>query len=175
MLRVIGGQYRGRKIEVAEGTTAPTKNRVREALFDILGPGLRGKTFLDLFAGSGAVGIEALSRGAKASFFAEIDKKALDLLRKNVKGLQNAVIFAGDYLAALSSFKAKGILFDYVFIDPPYARLEFYGKAEKEVSSMLAPGGAIIIEFEGEPPLEDMGGYRIYRYGRSTLAVHFWK
>ena len=122
-MRVIAGELGGRRLRTARGAaTRPTAERVREALFSMLGP-LEGAAVLDLFAGSGALGIEALSRGAAHATFVECSAPALAALRANLAALEldaeRARVSAGDALAALRSDDDK---YDLVFLDPPYAQ-----------------------------------------------------
>jgi 16S rRNA (guanine(966)-N(2))-methyltransferase RsmD len=119
-MRVIAGDLRSRRIAGIPGdTTCPTSDRLRETLFDILAPRIRGATFLDAYAGTGAVGIEALSRGAAHSWFLERSRAALQVLRQNLASLEleaRASVIAGPALLSLGRFSAS-----IVFLDPPYA------------------------------------------------------
>jgi 16S rRNA (guanine966-N2)-methyltransferase len=123
-LRIIGGSLRGRKLSVARGAvTRPTANRSREAIFNILYTRVRGSAVLDLFAGSGAMGIEALSRGAEYAVFLDNDKNVCSALKKNIISCgvepESAVIQC-DALKKLDFIKLIRTCFDIVFIDPPY-------------------------------------------------------
>ena len=125
-MRVIGGHDRGRRLRAPRGLqTRPTADRVRVTLFDILGPAVAGARVLDLFAGTGAVGIEALSRGAARVVLVERDQPALRALRANLAALgasrAAARVLAGDVLQLLPAVGAEEGPFDFVFIDPPYA------------------------------------------------------
>ena len=125
-MRVIGGHDRGRRLRAPRGLrTRPTADRVRETLFDILGPAVAGARVLDLFAGTGAVGIEALSRGAARVVLVERDQSALRALRANLAALgasrAAARVMAGDVLHVLPELGAQEGPFDFVFVDPPYA------------------------------------------------------
>lgn len=125
-MRVIGGHDRGRRLRAPRGLrTRPTADRVRETLFDILGPAVAGARVLDLFAGTGAVGIEALSRGAARVVLVERDQSALRALRANLAALgasrAAARVMAGDVLHVLPELGGQEGPFDFVFVDPPYA------------------------------------------------------
>jgi len=125
-MRVIGGHDRGRRLRAPRGLrTRPTADRMRETLFDVLGPAVAGARVLDLFAGTGAVGIEALSRGAARVVLVERDQSALRVLRANlaVLGASRAAarVMAGDVLDVLPELGAQEGPFDFVFLDPPYA------------------------------------------------------
>jgi len=133
-MRVIAGEFRSRRLKSLPGTRLrPTPDRLRETLFDILAPRIEGATFMDAYAGTGAVGIEALSRGAREAVFVEVSRAATDVLRENLKtlGLETrAQVFSGKALAVLERIKT-----DIVFLDPPYDR-------ETEYSAALALLGA---------------------------------
>ena len=125
-MRVIGGHDRGRRLRAPRGLrTRPTADRVRVTLFDVLGPAVAGARVLDLFAGTGAVGIEALSRGAARVVLVERDQSALRALRANLAALgasrAAARVMAGDVLRVLPELGAQEGPFDFVFVDPPYA------------------------------------------------------
>ena len=118
-MRVIGGEFRSRVLKSVKGDSArPTPDRLRETLFDILADRVRGSSFMDAYAGTGAVGIEALSRGARHACFLERDRRALDVIRDNLAALgleRRATVVAGPALRAISKFPAE-----IVFLDPPY-------------------------------------------------------
>ena len=123
-IRIIAGELKGRKLVTVPGMqTRPTADRVRESIFNILGAGVRGASVLDLFAGTGAMGIEALSRGAESVVFADNDKTALTALVKNIKmcSLENrANIIKWNILKNLNIICSFPPAFNVVFIDPPY-------------------------------------------------------
>lgn len=174
MLRIIGGEHRSRLIQTPEEGTVPTKNRVREACFSALGPYLNGAKVLDLFAGSGALAIEALSRGAKEAVFVDHSPKACAIIRDNLTSLkETGEVINADYLSALE--KLNGTSFDLVFLDPPYAEKEYYQKAIDYLLShdMLNPSSAVVVEYEGELDL-DRSGFEYskdYRYGYTRLII----
>lgn len=120
-MRVISGSARGRKLRSVPGvSTRPITDRVKESLFNIIGPEIQGSNFLDLFAGTGSVGIEALSRGAKAALFIDVDRKAIESVNANLeltKLADNANVIRGDALTILER-PAMG-KFDYIYIAPP--------------------------------------------------------
>jgi 16S rRNA (guanine(966)-N(2))-methyltransferase RsmD len=127
-MRVIAGEFRSRRLESIPGNaTRPTADRVREALFNILQTRIQGASFVDAYAGTGAVGIEALSRGAAHAWFLERDRRALDAIRKNLSMLgaeRRATILAGKVLVTLERCP-PGI----VFLDPPYDQADEYAGA----------------------------------------------
>ncbi|MEO1173303.1 MAG: 16S rRNA (guanine(966)-N(2))-methyltransferase RsmD [Myxococcota bacterium] len=157
-MRVIAGQFGGRRLSTAKhGRTRPTPDRVREALFSILGD-LADTRVLDLFAGSGALGLEALSRGATHTTFVERDRAALAALRSNIEALgvgATARVLTGDAFKALDRMSGP---FDLVFLDPPYAA-EAWGKALGLLDSraLLSESARVVCEHGtgSKPALSD--------------------
>ncbi|MDN5344322.1 MAG: hypothetical protein PWQ18_433 [Clostridia bacterium] len=179
MLRIIAGQARGRRLRTPRGqTTRPTSDRVREALFNILGLRVVDSLCLDLFAGSGAVGLEALSRGAREVFFVESNRQALAVLKANLLTTGFAArghIVAADVRRALGDLAGRGLAFDLIFIDPPYR--QGWGEVVlPAVAPLLAPAGLAILETatsEVGPKKADMvfKGRRVY----GDTALNFYQ
>jgi 16S rRNA (guanine966-N2)-methyltransferase len=151
-MRVTGGSDRGRKIRTPRSSgTRPTASRVREAVFNILGPAPEGPV-LDLFAGTGAMGIEALSRGAPRAVFVERDSRALAILSRNLRELgfaERATIIGSSVRTALGRLAPAAEPFAWVFIDPPYATSE----AERTLGALagtdvLAASAVIVVEHD---------------------------
>ncbi len=155
-MRIIAGKHRSRILKSLKGLALrPTSDRLRETLFNVLGPGVVGARFVDVFAGTGAVGIEALSRSAAEAIFIENHAPAAKLIRQNLDSLKintGATILAVDALRGLEMLASRHTCstasIDYVFIDPPYAAhvdyartLEFLGSAD-----FLAPDALVIFE-----------------------------
>jgi 16S rRNA (guanine966-N2)-methyltransferase len=161
MIRVVAGKAGGRKLSVPRGVKVrPTADRVREALFSSLGPRVASARVLDLFAGAGALGLEALSRGADFAVFVEIDKSVRAELEKNIADLgfaSKAGVIPGDALKAISLLKNTKEAFDLVFLDPPYAGT-LLSKSIIAVcdASLMAPGGLIIAEHSKSQTLPDL-------------------
>lgn len=169
-VRIIGGQYRRRvlKFPDSEGLR-PTPDRVRETLFNWLGQELDGWHCLDLFAGSGALGFEAASRGAARVVMVEQAPKVLAALRQNAEMLQNPrelEFVRADALQYLTSPKAK---FDLIFLDPPYKK-GWIPRLEPLLPGVLNEDGAIYVEAEHE--IESLGDWRTVRHGQAG-EVHF--
>src|ERR1700740_1078486 len=126
-MRIIAGSYRGLRLMTLKGSQLrPTSDQLRETLFDVLGPAIRGKRFLDAYAGSGAVGLEALSRGAAEVVFLEHHRPAAEMIRKNLASLKIGSgfrIVTSQALTALERLGQEGARFDYVFLDPPYSEI----------------------------------------------------
>lgn len=174
MIKIVAGIYRSRQIETPSSGTLPTKNFVREALFSSLGEKVKGARVLDLFAGSGALGIEAISRGASFCHFVDASKESADVIRRNLKslGIENAEIRCMDYLDALKELKDER--FDLVFLDPPYANKEAYVKAVEALlaSNRLQSDGVLVLEYEGDlPPIPGEFAKKEKRYGKTKLLI----
>ncbi|HEU4659012.1 MAG TPA: 16S rRNA (guanine(966)-N(2))-methyltransferase RsmD [Capillimicrobium sp.] len=173
-MRVIAGAYGGRRLVAPPGRdTRPTSDRVREALFSILGP-LDGERVLDLFAGSGALGIEALSRGAAEATFVERAPAALRALRGNLEALgASARVVARDARVFIRDAKAAGDTYDLVFLDPPYRDAAGLGPV-LDLAPLLASGGRAVSESDRRAPLE-LPGLEVTderRYGDTLIRIH---
>ncbi len=176
-MRVIAGRFGGRRLIAPRGSgTRPTADRVREALFSMLGP-IEGAHVLDLFAGTGALGIEALSRGAAAAVFVERDRDALLALNSNLAalGLQEAAqVRSRDALAAMADALARGETYDLVFLDPPYAQAQALGpRIGQDLPSLLSAGGTVVVEADRRAPLAiELPVRRQRRYGDTSITIH---
>jgi len=158
-MRIIAGRLRGRNIQAPAGLeTRPTADRVKETMFNLIQGRIRDANCLDLFAGSGNLGLEALSRYAATCTFVEKDPSALGNLEKNIEslGLQpNAIILGTDIYKALSSFVAKQFQFDIIFADPPYDFPTFHKVVGKIAAhSLLAKDGALVWEHDAKKNLQ---------------------
>ena len=141
-MRVIAGEFRSRRLLSVEGTTTrPTSDRLRETLFNILGEDVAGSVFVDAYAGTGAVGIEALSRGARHAVFIEKDKKAVETIRKNLDALR--IAGRARVVQGSAHLHLTGIEADIVFLDPPYEKEGEYS-ACLDVLSTERPGLTIV-------------------------------
>jgi 16S rRNA (guanine966-N2)-methyltransferase len=178
-VRVIGGRLRGRKLQTFKGSEVrPTADRVREALFNILGRELAGAYVLDLFSGTGALGIEALSRGAQKAVFVDNSARSLAVLRKNLEhcALQHCSrLIQWDIARNLACLKAYPDTFDMVFLDPPYNRgLVSMALQHLEASGCLAPEALLIAEHEAGMDLQisstQFACIDHRRYGRTGLT-----
>ena len=176
-MRIIGGNSRGTKLYTLEGlNTRPTLDRVKESMFNILQNNIRDKIVLDLFAGSGAIGLEFISRGAKKAFLCEKEKKAIEIINKNVQKMhaENKVKIAFmDYRKFLETSNDK---YDLIFLDPPY-ETNFISKSAELIieKKLLNDDGIIIAETDHEErvikELEniEIEIYDIRKYGRAKL------
>ena len=179
-MRVIAGSAKRTQLRTVEGLdTRPTTDRIKETLFNMLAPSLYDCRFLDLFAGSGAIGIEALSRGAEHAVFVEQSRKAMDCIRENLRNTHledRAETIQMDVLSALKRLEGRQS-FDYIFMDPPYDH-----KWEKQVlaylkeSALLADDGVIIIEASKETEVEDLGslGFELLKVKEYKTNKHIF-
>lgn len=175
-MRVITGTARNCRLETLPGdATRPTAERVKEGLFSAIQFDLPGRRALDLFAGSGQLGIEALSRGAVSCVFVDQNKAATEVIRRNLhaaKLAQNAQVLTTDALGFLSRTNE---VFDLVFLDPPYAD-GLLEPALTAVAPKVAPGGLVVCEYDEDTILPQTIGalqlYRTYRYGRVFITVY---
>ncbi|HEU5491143.1 MAG TPA: 16S rRNA (guanine(966)-N(2))-methyltransferase RsmD [Gaiellaceae bacterium] len=174
-MRIVAGSRRGHRIAAPKGSaTRPTSDRVREALFSIVGS-VEGAAALDLFAGSGALGLEALSRGAASCVFVERDREAVRVIQANLEKLRltGATVVARDVAPALRDDRARGRRYDLVLADPPYEDWETHAKTLIELlPAVLADDALVVVEtadrVEPELPL-DLVTTR--RYGSARVTV----
>lgn len=181
-MRIIAGTYRGLTIRALKGERLrPTSGELRETLFDVLGPAIAGSRFLDAYAGSGAVGLEALSRGAGEVVFIEHHRAGVELIRKNLEalGIQSGFeVMGSSALAAFERLESEGAGFDFVFLDPPYAEIAEYHRVLRQLarSALLAPEGLVIAEHSRRTLLEESYGRlhrtRLIRHGDAQLAFY---
>ena len=174
-MRIVAGSRKGHQITAPKGVvTRPTGDRVREAVFSLIGP-VEDATVLDLFAGSGALGLEALSRGASRCVFVERDRKACRVIQANLDKLRltGAVVVNRDVLAALRDERTRGRRHDLVLLDPPYEEWGSYSVRLAElVPEVLEEDGAVVVEtsarVEPELPLDLVTSRR---YGSARITV----
>jgi len=175
-MRVVAGLYGGRRLVAPPGdATRPTSDRVREALFSILGTGVRDARVLDLYAGSGALGIEALSRGAASAVFVDHSAKAIAAVRANLQALGiDAAVHRMEARAALRPSPGPPDPYDLVFLDPPYRRAAELGRELSEaLPAVLASGARVISESDRRDLLElafPLTDER--RYGDTVIRIH---
>jgi len=158
-MRIIGGEARGRRLKAPRGRAVrPTSDRTREALFDILAPHIPGSRFLDLFAGAGAVGLEALSRGAREVVLVETSERAAKIIRENAAALghaDRATVLCAKAAAVVRGLAASGAKFDVVFLDPPYRDRAVLERTLAEVArpdGILAPDAIVVAEHDARAP-----------------------
>jgi 16S rRNA (guanine966-N2)-methyltransferase len=147
-MRIVAGKWGGRTLKAPRGLAVrPTTDRVREALFSILGARIEGREVLDLFAGTGALAIEALSRGAASAFLSEPDADAFAVMEDNLAslGATAAETFKGDFRKAIKRLALKGRRFGLVFLDPPYGKGLGHAASRALAGAGLLPEGALVV------------------------------
>jgi 16S rRNA (guanine(966)-N(2))-methyltransferase RsmD len=178
-VRIVGGKDRGRTIESVPGdATRPTADRVRQSLFDLLGQRCDCLRVLDLYAGTGALSLEALSRGAESAVLVESAKAAIVVINENLSNLKyepQARLLREDVARALVTLAARGERFDLIFSDPPYALLAAQRTADEIARlGLLNPGGRLVLEHgKKEPSPTPPEGWLLdeRRYGETSVAV----
>lgn len=179
-MKIVGGSARGRIIEAPPGrNTRPTSAVLREALFGILSGTVPQARVLDLFCGSGAIALEAISRGAKQAVLIDADAKAIQTASKNCKALrmdEQCRIYRNDFEKALRILKRKGEQFDFVYVDPPYQGGLYEAALKGLFPSLVAEGGVVVLEHAATdempflPPICKKGRTRVY----GTRAITFY-
>ena len=187
-MRVVAGKYRSRLLSAPRGVeTRPTSDRLRETLFNVIAPQIEGAKFVDLYAGSGAVGIEAISRGAEFVWFAENAPVAAKAIRENLRALKitsECQVEERSAMALLEGFAKRGTTANLVFLDPPYdaeaeyARaLEFLGSARGQI--LLTEDARVIAEHRSKTGLAERYGalerVRVLKQGDAALSFYAMK
>lgn len=178
-MRIIGGAARGRKLFAPEGTeTRPTTDRIRESLFNILGQRMDGERVLDLFGGTGALALEAVSRGAEFALIADVGRRQVECIRRNAEGVAGrqpgrVSVLRADYREAIAA--APGA-YSLVFLDPPYRMTEVYADAAKRLraADKLTEDARIVMEHAAEVQLALPEGFEVAdvrRYGDTTVSL----
>jgi 16S rRNA (guanine966-N2)-methyltransferase len=182
MMRVISGLFRSRQLKgKPPAGTRPTSDKLRETLFNVLGPSVEDCIFLDGFAGMGGVGIEALSRGARQVYFVERSRQACAIIRENLQllGVSEGVrLIEAPMERALKLFENESVTFDIAFLDPPYERDSLYRDSLEDFSKrpLLRDGGILVMEHSRRVELPEVAGklgkYRALTQGDSTLSFY---
>ncbi|MDQ3677693.1 MAG: 16S rRNA (guanine(966)-N(2))-methyltransferase RsmD [Actinomycetota bacterium] len=175
-MRIVAGRYGGRRLVAPPGSaTRPTSDRVREALFSVLGAAVQDARVLDLFAGSGALGLESLSRGAASAVFIDRSPRAIAAVAANLEALGlEADLRRMEARDALRSASARGEAYDLVFLDPPYRHAAGLGRDLSEaLPAVLARGAHVVSESDRRDPLElDLPLTDERRYGDTVIRIH---
>lgn len=181
-MRIIAGEYRGRRLKTLRGRELrPTSDRLRETLFNVLRNEVAGSTFIDCYAGSGAVGLEALSRGAAEVFFIEENAAAIRVLEGNLTALgtgQQARLLKAEARAGLRRLERQGVRAHICFLDPPYAAAPEAARNLRwlSASALMLPEGALILEHPRKTSSpEQVGSWkrvRLLEQGSSALSFY---
>lgn len=181
-MRVIAGRYRSRRLKgPGKLRVRPTSDRLRETLFNVLGPSVEDSLFVDLYAGTGAVGIEAISRGTRETIFIEANASTARLVKQNLQTLgliSQANVIQADALLGLEKLAARQLMADFIFLDPPYEEtgehlrvLEFL-----DTSHLIAPYGLVIVEHHSKTALPErfsrLERTRVLGQGEATLSFY---
>jgi 16S rRNA (guanine966-N2)-methyltransferase len=180
-MRIIAGTYRSRLIKAVEGqSTRPTLDKVKEALFTRLGPSVSGKAALDLFAGSGNIGLEAISRGMRPVVFVDGAIAAIKVIHENIKALgvqEESQVYRMDAFSALRYLSKKEIKFHFVYLDPPYLKVDLTQILEDLIHyDLITEDSIIVIESPSDAPLIHHLAYDLEKtsvYG--TVALHTYR
>lgn len=174
-MRVISGKYRGKNLVGFDiDGTRPTMDRVKESLFAMIQSKLKDSVVLDLFAGSGSLGIEALSNGAKTAYFVDNNIELINIIKNNTKNMDEDIhILKSDYKNAIELLKNSGIKFDIVFLDPPY-KLNLINDSIKRLldSNLINDGGLIICEYENEEIVNSLEILKFKSYGSKNISIY---
>ncbi|MNJ43084.1 Ribosomal RNA small subunit methyltransferase D [compost metagenome] len=180
-MRVISGSARGRHLKAVPGNgTRPTTDKVKEALFSIIGPFFEGGNVLDLFAGTGGLGIEALSRGMEHAIFIDLEPKSIATIHDNLKVTKlsdQAEVFKNDAKRALKLLSKREMKFELVFLDPPY-RLKHGDELMEQMAELglLTQDATIVLEHDaGYTYPEQIGGFQMWRkaeYGDAAISIY---
>lgn len=173
-MRVISGKYKGKNIMGFDVKgTRPTMDRVKESMFGSIQNFVKDSICLDLFSGSGSLGIEALSNGARSCYFVEKNNEIYNVLKSNLKDIENAFLIKSDYMDALKCFKLKCLKFDLIFLDPPYSLNLINGILDYiYVNDLLNDGGIVVCEYECEDIL--FNNYNLLKskmYGSKKVSI----
>lgn len=180
-MRVVAGERKGMPLKAIAGTTTrPTTDKVKESIFNMIGPFFDGGIALDLFAGSGGLGIEALSRGCEKGIFVEKDSKAFQILQENIKKCryeEQTELYRTDAIRAVKGLLKRDIQIDYLFVDPPYRKVEYYQLVNSLVDGGKLTDQAIIVcEHATEIDLpKSYGDYTLKKeetYGSSIISIY---
>ncbi|MEH7075076.1 16S rRNA (guanine(966)-N(2))-methyltransferase RsmD [Neobacillus drentensis] len=180
-MRVVSGICKGRHLKAVPGnTTRPTTDKVKEALFNMIGPYFNGGIGLDLFAGSGGLGLEALSRGLDKVIFIDRETRAIQVIQENIKACkfeEQAEVFRNDADRALKALIKRNISFDYIFLDPPYKKQQLVSLMEKmDKQDVVRKDGIVVCEhsFDVELP-EEVGRFsqiKHEKYGIIAITIY---
>ncbi|MEG1311076.1 MAG: 16S rRNA (guanine(966)-N(2))-methyltransferase RsmD [Romboutsia sp.] len=180
-MRVISGKVRGLKLNTPKNEDVrPTTDRVKESLFNMINPYIMESNILDLFAGTGSLGIECLSRGADKCVFVDVSKDSIDIVKSNIKKARvenESIVLKVDFKEAISRLKIQNNKFDIIFMDPPYYKNMFIDALQKiDSADLLNKDGIIVIEHDSKEVFPDNIGRleknKIKKYGNTTITFY---
>ena len=180
-MRVVAGERKGMPLKAVDGTTTrPTTDKVKESIFSMIGPFFNGGIVVDLFAGSGGLGIEALSRGADRAIFVEKDSRAYGVLKENIKKCRYedvSEVYRNDATRAVKALVKRDIVIDLLFLDPPYHKVEYYNLVQTLVDAeKLSKDAIVLCEHAKEVALpENYGPFELVRqetYSSTIISIY---
>lgn len=180
-MRVVSGTCKGRALKAVPGnTTRPTTDKVKEAIFNMIGPYFDGGIALDLFAGSGGLGIEALSRGLDKAIFVDRDHKAIQIIRENIHTCyldDKTEIYRNDADRALKALIKREITFDFIFLDPPYKKQQLVSLMQKMDQQMVVHKGSMVVcehthELELPASIGELTQVKHEEYGITAITIY---
>ena len=180
-MRVVAGERKGMPLKAVDGTTTrPTTDKVKESIFSMIGPFFNGGIVVDLFAGSGGLGIEALSRGADRAIFVEKDSRAYGVLKENIKKCRYedvSELYRNDATRAVKALVKRDIVIDLLFLDPPYHKVEYYNLVQTLVDAeKLSTDAIVLCEHAKEVALpENYGPFELVRqetYSSTIISIY---
>ncbi|WP_456279460.1 16S rRNA (guanine(966)-N(2))-methyltransferase RsmD [Bacillus sp. AK128] len=180
-MRVVSGTCKGHPLKAVSGqSTRPTTDKVKESIFNIIGPYFDGGLGLDLFGGSGGLGIEALSRGVEKVIFVDIDQKAIQTIKQNVEACrlkEKVEIYRNEAEKALKALIKRELSFDIIFLDPPYHKQKLEALISIiDSNSLINPGGKIVVEHTTEVEMPEKIGklnlIRFEKYGITAISIY---
>ncbi|MEN6350132.1 MAG: 16S rRNA (guanine(966)-N(2))-methyltransferase RsmD [Syntrophomonas sp.] len=181
-MRIIAGRAKGRRLKAPPGlNTRPLTNMIKESLFNVLGAGIEGSSFLDLFAGSGSVGIEALSRNARLVIFVDKGAEAVRTIKDNLNNCgftEGNEVYRNDVFKAIEILQKRGLKFDFIYVDPPFSNEAIFEKViiALDKAKILSNQGITIIRTRRKKDLpvalSSINKYRVNNYGESTLHYY---
>lgn len=186
MLRVIAGKARGKKLKAPAGmNTRPVTDMIKEAIFNVLGQDMENYRFLDLFAGSGSMGIEALSRGAVQVIFIDRDSSSVRIIKENLANCgfsrENYQVYKNDVFKAVDLLEKKSEKFDFIYVDPPFTDEEIFDRimSRLDQARLLTDEGILLLRTRRKKKLTEglkhLIKYRMNEYGESTLHYYKWE
>lgn len=176
-MRIISGKYKGRKLEGYNMVgTRPTMDRVKESLIAMIQNKIKNSVCLDLFAGSGSIGLELLSNGASSCYFVDNNKKVIDTIKNNINKIkveENTYLILSDFNKALKKFKEQKLKFDIIFLDPPYKN-NYIKECLRliEEYELLNEDGIVICEYEFEKFESNLKVYKDKKYGSKNIIIY---
>ena len=179
-MRVISGINKGQRLAAPKGkNTRPTEDRVKESIFNILMPIRDSAVVLDVFSGSGQIGVEFLSRGASKVVFVDYSKESISIINENLERTRlkaNGLVIKNNYINALKYCNENNIVFDYIYMDPPFKEVKLLDNAIEKISacSVLKYDGLLIVEHDNNIKLNDMYDFKLIdnrKYGNVDISI----